>query len=284
MPFAFAGDGQKIYYEVYGEEGPWVVLIQGLSLPGRFWFDLPSTLARRNTCRVLVPDARGTGESGFPLKPWTMATMADDTAAAMRDAGVDKAVVFGVSMGGMVAQELALRHQPMVQGLILMSTTAGIPNLKIPDLETIGLLLRSSANGEKWVKVNSRLLLTPKYRGRTREILAGWPEAIQKYAPGARTFAYHLIAVLRHSTGSRLARISCPTLVITGDMDVLIPPENSHRLAGLIPGVEFWEIAEEGHGLPITRPGTVLKAINHIWARIASIESSAQPSRIVSEP
>src|SRR5690349_4091284 len=128
MPFV-TRPGADIHYEMQGEEGPVVVLLQGLGLSSRFWFDVPDSLWKdpARPRRVITIDNRGTGRSSRPRgwAPWTLGTMADDVAAVLDDAGVADAVIVGISMGGMIAQHVALRHRTRVRGLVLLATSPG---------------------------------------------------------------------------------------------------------------------------------------------------------------
>ena len=113
MPIA-PSRGARIHYTEHGTRGrgPAVVLIQGLGLSSRFWFDVPELLAHdpHGPRYVLAIDNRGTGRSDKPRRLWTMGTMADDVVAVLDHAGVESAFVVGISMGGMIAQHVALRH------------------------------------------------------------------------------------------------------------------------------------------------------------------------------
>ena len=115
-------DGSRLYYEVGGRGAP-LVLIRGLSRSSAYWFDFRDLLEQHRT--VLVLDNRGVGRSSTPRGPWSTEDMADDVADVLRDSGVERADVFGISLGGMVAQHLALRHPHRVKRLMLACTTPG---------------------------------------------------------------------------------------------------------------------------------------------------------------
>jgi 3-oxoadipate enol-lactonase len=148
VPFATGSGDHRIHFLEYGSRAnPTIVLIQGLMLDGRFWFDVPAQLAADPELpwHVLVPDNRGVGQSDMPKRPWLMTDMADDIAAMLDAAGVRKAVLAGISMGGMIAQQVALRHPERVRGLVLMATTPGLPHGKLPGLRTLGDLMEMQA-------------------------------------------------------------------------------------------------------------------------------------------
>ena len=123
MPFA-SNNGTKIYWDEQGA-GPPILLIMGLGYPSLMWYRTRPVLA--NSYRTIALDNRGVGHSDVPRGPYSMAVMADDAAAVLDAAGVSRAHVYGVSMGGMIAQELALRYPLRVQSLVLGGTAAGGP-------------------------------------------------------------------------------------------------------------------------------------------------------------
>ena len=128
MPFATGARGARIYYETRGAGGPTAILIQGLGLSSRFWFDVPDRLAAgRDPWHVLTPDHRGVGRSDRPLGPYFMGTMADDVAAVLDHARVERAYVVGISLGGMVAQHVAIRHPSRVAGSRSARDDGGVP-------------------------------------------------------------------------------------------------------------------------------------------------------------
>ena len=264
MPFAVADDGARIHYRVAGQRGPWVILLQGLGLSGRFWFKLPSMLGsgRAHPFRVLVVDNRGTGFSDAPRRPWSMARMAEDARAVLDAAGVGRAVVVGTSMGGMIAQHLALRRPERVRGLVLLATGPGLPYGRLPGLATIRRLVGLRFIDQSRVGSElARLLLPPSAQPRAEEILADWPEALKEEAADSRSFLFHVAAVASHSTGSRLGRIRCPTLAMTGDQDALMHPKNSHILAARIPNATCQVLEEVGHDIIGLAPDAIVEGI-----------------------
>jgi pimeloyl-ACP methyl ester carboxylesterase len=250
MPFAKSG-GARIHYTTHGTSGPHVVLIQGLGLSSRFWFDVPQRIAEDPEAprRVLAVDNRGTGKSERPRGVWTTATMADDVAAVLDDAEVDSAVVVGISMGGMVAQQLALRHPARVHGLVLLATTPGFFFGTLPEAVALGRLLALPFGGKNASRNLTRLLLPEAKWDQGREIFRDWPNAMRDDPTSPRTFAAHFFAAASHFAGPRLGRIRCPAIVVAGEHDQLIPKGNAEVLARRIPGAHLEIVAGSGHAV-----------------------------------
>ncbi len=270
MPFALGPGKTRIFYEVHDSEtpgAPTAVLVQGLGLSSRFWFDVPGRLASGpEPWRAVVLDNRGVGKSDKPRGPYRMATLADDVAAVLDDAGVDRAYVVGISLGGMIAQHVAIRHASRVAGLVLLATSAGVPHARLPHPRVLATLFgmplaRKMAPAPQVGRAFARLLLAEKDIPRARELLGKWPAAMRADPTSAQSFFAQLSAVLGHSTGSRLRRLTCPTVVVTGDDDCLIPPHNSRLLARLVPGAHLEVIRACGHAIPSSDPECVARAL-----------------------
>ncbi|PRQ03058.1 putative aminoacrylate hydrolase RutD [Enhygromyxa salina] len=254
MPYATGPREHRIHFRELGSRAnPTLVLIQGLILDGRFWFDLPERLAAdpETPWHVLVPDNRGVGRSDMPTRPWTMGDMADDVAAMLDAVGVRKAVVAGLSMGGMIAQQVALRHAERVTGLVLMATWPGLPHAKLPNLRTIGGLVGSSMMGGGDVESVARLILPDSELANAGELLSDWFRLMREQPPSRRTFLGQFGAIGTHSTGRRLEHITVPVQVVTGDEDRLVPARNSEILAAKIPRARLEVLPGVAHAIPL---------------------------------
>ena len=251
MPIA-PSRGARIHYTVHGDPShPAVVLLQGLGLSSRFWFDIPELLAQdpHQPRFVLAVDNRGTGKSEKPRRVWTMGTMADDVVAVLDHAGVEAAFVVGISMGGMIAQHVALRHPTRVRGLVLFATTSGFLMGALPEPAALGRLLSLPFGGRRAAKNLSRLLLPESKWHRAGEIFRDWPNAMRDDPTSPGTFAAHLFAASTHFVTGRLRRIACPVVVVAGADDALIPLRNAQVLAKKIPRAELEVVAETGHAV-----------------------------------
>jgi len=266
MPFAIGPRGTRLHYRVVGDRGPAVVLLQGIGLSSRFWFEQPELLANdaREPYRVLLVDNRGTGKSDAPRGLYRMRHMADDAAAAIEAADMAPAIVVGISMGGMIAQHLALRHPDKVSGLVLLATTMGLPHGRLPAPTAIATLVALGLKRPGASKGLARLLLPQRHVARRREILADWPAAFRESPTRPFGFLGQLSAVLAHSTGFRLRKITCPTVIVTGDDDILVPKKNSELLAKRIRGAALEIVPDAGHGLPLLDRDVVRRSLERL--------------------
>jgi 3-oxoadipate enol-lactonase len=259
MPFV-SSKGARIHYSVFDGRpegrangaGRPIVLLQGLGLSSRFWFDIPAALASdpEGARRVITIDNRGTGKSeAGPRRFWTMATMADDVAAVLDAENVAEAIVVGISMGGMIAQNVALRHPDRVKGLLLLATTPGFFFGALPEVRAMARLLSLPFGGKRASRNLVRLLLPESKWERARDIFKDWPRAMRDDPTTAATFLAHLFASSTHLTGLRLKQIRCKTIIVAGELDSLIPPANARALARGIPAAELEIIPDTGHAV-----------------------------------
>jgi len=246
----------------------------GLALSSRGWSDLPGRLADR--FRVVVFDNRGTGRSARPPGFFSMAHMADDAARVLDAANIDRAHVFGVSMGGMIAQELALRHSQRVRTLALGCTYASWLRSRRPSFSVVrdlldGIFVRRRASRLRLASVLVSAEVLANESGR----FVDWMKRAEPAAP--LVTALQMAAVFRHATEARLPTIATPTLVITGDGDRLIPPENSRRLAHLIPGSKLVELRGAGHCFPFEQPIETTGVLTNFWDASGTSGASEEP-------
>jgi pimeloyl-ACP methyl ester carboxylesterase len=244
MPHVQA-NGIKIYYESQGEGQP-LLLIAGLGATHHLWELQVPSFARWH--QVVTFDNRGSGDTDKPAEPYSISLFADDTAALMDAVGIERAHVYGQSMGGLIAQEFALRHPQRLRGLVLGCTTFGGPNSVLPSPQAAALLSgMPNLPEDQAVDRVLELFYSPRYR---REHADEARQRIQSYFP-LRTppdaYARQLVACLTSDTYDRLPEITAPTLVINGAEDALIPAENSRIMAQRIPAAELVLFPEVGH-------------------------------------
>jgi 3-oxoadipate enol-lactonase len=264
MPYALSSGSTRIYFDVLGTDGPHVVLLQGLALSSTFWFDLPRrlTLEGAQPCRAVVVDNRGVGRSDRPWGPYRMGQLADDVAAVLDAAGVARAFVLGISLGGMIAQHVALRHPDRVAGLGLLATTPGFPHGVLPDPATLWALLRLPLARDP--RAVARILLSEKHMPQARRLLSKWPAAMRNEPVMPRVFFSQFAAAAGHSTGFRLGAIRCPTVVVAGAEDQVILPANARVLARRIPGAMLEILPEVGHGIPAVDDQVLVRTVGRL--------------------
>jgi 3-oxoadipate enol-lactonase len=249
MPFANVGE-TKIYYEVLGQGDP-LVLLQGYGQHALMWAGLPEQLVKAQYCVILI-DNRGTGRSDKPDEPVTIAQMADDVCAVLDAIALKKASVFGVSMGGMIAQEFALNHADRLSNVILGCTGPGGPNSIKPSPEGARLLfdldyLKNMSPEQRTSEV-FRYFCSSEFIEENPEALKQYHDAVMKYPTPTYVFRRQAEAMVKFDTWDRLENIKSPTMIITGTADHLMPFKNSELLEGKIPGAELTLLQDKGHG------------------------------------
>jgi pimeloyl-ACP methyl ester carboxylesterase len=275
MPFAERGT-HRIHYEVRGrQDAPPLLLIMGMGFSRRAWHTLPHRLD--DDFRVVLLDNRGTGQSTAPRGLCRTRDMAEDALAVLDAAGAGRAFVFGMSMGGMIAQELAVRHPGRVRALALGATFAGHLRSRKPSLRTRCDLLLSFLGGPRTPRaVLARFLVSAEYFTADGVGFERWLRTAE-HAATAVVLA-QLAAVARHESAAALARVALPTLILTGTADRLVPPENSRKLAALIPGARLVELRGAGHVFPVERPGETVAALKDFFLGHVAPEAAAAAS------
>jgi 3-oxoadipate enol-lactonase len=205
---------------------------------------------------VLSYDQRGLGQSSVPPWPYAMADFADDAAALLDAIGWEDCLVLGISFGGMVAQELAIRHPERVRRLVLACTSAGgvggasyplqdLVDLSPDEASARRMELLDTRWDEAWRKENPEMVSLIAQR-----MPAGSGE------PPARGLTNQLAARAEHDTSGRLGAIACPTLVCGGRFDGIAPQANSEFLASNIPGAQL-EMFDGGHAFFMQDPAAL---------------------------
>ncbi len=255
MPFA-QSSGERIYWEESGKGEP-ILLIMGLGYAHQMWFRTRPVLEKHY--RTIVFDNRGVGQSDVPEGPYSIAQMADDAATVMDAAGIEKARVFGISMGGMIAQELALRYPDRVDRLILGCTSFGGRTAKIAAKEVLQLLqARATMTPDEGAEALVPFIYDPHTpRSRIDEDLA----LRRKLYPTAQGYLAQVQAINAWSSAGRLGALKVPTLIVQGETDQLIPPENAALLQGQIKGATVVMLPHASHIFTTDQPAQAHAAI-----------------------
>jgi pimeloyl-ACP methyl ester carboxylesterase len=236
--------GAKIYWDQQGEGSP-LLLIMGLGWTSHMWYRSRPVLSSK--LRTIAFDNRGVGQSDVPTGPYPIALMASDTAAVLDAAGVESAHICGMSMGGMIAQEFALQYPGRVRSLILGCTAAGGPHAVQAERAVIQLLLAPPGNSEDMAKaIYPYIYDTGTSDARKEEDLA----VRRPWFPTAEGYLAQLQGIMAWEAYSRLPQITAPTLVIHGESDRLVPPENGRRIAARLPNARLEMIPRASHIFP----------------------------------
>jgi 3-oxoadipate enol-lactonase len=249
-------NGQELYYEVHGD-GPPLVLLMGIGYDSSLW-TLAQVPALSTKFRLVLVDNRDAGRSSKASHSYEIADMADDVAGLLDALGIPRTHLLGLSMGGMIAQEFALRHADRLDRLVLAGTGAAPARSAVDPIQIWSWVKANDATGEVFggqqlVSLFSTAFLRnhPAVRD-TAELLASNPYPVSAEAYGRQAEAY-----LRFDALDRLAAITAPTLVVVGEQDLLTPPWITREVADAIPAARFEVIRGDGssHLAPIERAG-----------------------------
>ncbi len=244
---ATAGDaGAELYWERRGSGEP-LLLIQGMSGTHVAWGE-PFLTALEPHFDCVAFDNRGIGNSADVAGPFTTAELADDALTVMAAAGLESAHVLGISMGGMIAQELALKAPERLRSLTLGCTYPGGAGSSLADPADAQALLEAMASGnlETLFRAMYEINLSPGFRADDANYAAF--KAMAEALPARQaTVQLQLQAVVGHDAQARLAEIGAPTLVIHGTADKMIPVANGELIASLIPGARLELLPDVGH-------------------------------------
>lgn len=257
---AYNGD-IVLAWEETGSGSP-VLLIHGLGYARWGWEPLLPLLAERH--RVISFDNRGIGESSVPPGPYTAEMMAGDAVAVLDAAGVESAHVVGTSLGGMIAQELALAHPARVDRLVLIATTPGAPaGHPMPEV-TVRLLTEApQLDPEVALRRFVENALGPDPDPELVERIQAHRLARPQDPAG---WAAQAAAGTGYTGGERARDIAAPTLVVTGTADRVVDPANADLLAEMIPDARFEKVADGGHLVFWEHPALVAELINDFLA------------------
>jgi pimeloyl-ACP methyl ester carboxylesterase len=241
-----------LFWESTGTGAP-VLMIMGLGLSGGAWWRTVPVLSQR--LRVITFDNRGVGRSRSLRHSYTTEAMADDAVSVLDGAGIERAHVYGFSLGGMVAQQLALRHPGRVRSLVLGATHAGGPRAVAPDPEVLAFFARRPAmKPEEAARASVPFNYGPRCRTEHPDRIAEDLRRRLEHTFPEQAYRSQMLAATLHNCHRRLKRIDAPTLVVHGRHDRMIPVANAELLAEGIPGATLRVLDESGHLYPTEEP------------------------------
>ena len=248
MPHKTIGD-IDLYYELHGpSDAPAIVFIEGWGYSSWMWFRQIPVFKQKYRC--LVFDNRGVGKSSKPDYPYTMKMFADDTVGLMSALSIETAYILGVSMGGYIAQQIALTYPERIKGLILGSTSFGGPNSIPADDRTLAMMFATpteTLSKEQAMEMRYSVAFDPEYAKKNKsmiEQIQAWRDSDPQplYARG-----HQAAATVDFNSEKELKKITLPTLILHGEKDLAVPTTNGEMLADTIPKSKLILIKDGPH-------------------------------------
>lgn len=262
MPIVHTND-IELYYETQGAGTP-LVLLAGLGYPGWQWHKLAPLLAPHY--QVITPDNRGVGQSSKPPGPYTASLLAADTVGLLDALAIEQAVILGHSMGGFVAQALALEYPQRVRKLILAATNFGGPRHVPITPAAMAVLTDTTVDPVTRFRNGLTVSTAPDFADRQPEVIAEW--LAWRLANPIDVGGYQAqlaigLGLLREEAcfEHRLAAITAPTLILFGAHDAVVPPANADLLAQRIAHSRVHILPDAGHFFPLETPEEAARVI-----------------------
>lgn len=270
----------RLYCETAGEGEP-LVLMPGFGAGLWIWFKQIPAFAQKFL--AVAFDPRGVARSEQRDEPLSIRTIADDVAQLLQALKIESAHILGASFGGFVAQEFAVNYPQMTRSLILCCTSFGGPRHIPPSPQTLAAMASTKGlNTDERVRENLLLAFSREYvekNGEEIEMII----ALRAQNPVPEyVYLHQLQAAIVFNAETRIGEIKTPTLVITGDDDIIVPHENSRNLAALIPGAELFIVKGGSHTFFIERAEefnqVVVEFINKVSSPKSDVQSRNQSS------
>lgn len=260
MPDVVSG-GWSVHWESIGDESnPPILMVLGLSHRLAHWGRLPALLASK--LRVVTFDCRGMGASERRDEPYSIADEVGDMVSVLDAAGVSEAIVYGRSRGGMLAQEFALQHPDRIRALVLSGTSTRGPNA-VGSTERVNRAMNFTPDmsREEIFATQNEAMASPGWRERDPAAFASLLETDLAAPPRRFAVVRQQESVAAWTSAGRLGALRRPALVICGEDDGMVPPENSRQIAAQIPGARLQLIPQCGHLPMLEKPGEVARLV-----------------------
>ena len=272
MPYARASDGIRVHYAVCGRSSaPAVLMIQGLGADKHGW-DMQRYLLAA-FYRVIALDNRGAGRSDKPFGHYSLEQMAEDAVAVLDDVGVESAHIVGASMGGAIAQIVALKHPARVRSLTLACTACRNHPWRVELLNSWAT--RASERGMgAMAREAARWVIGPRSFRRLMPAF-GWLGPLAMGRP-THAFVAQVRAILAtQSQAELLSTVTVPALVMVGNQDILTPRGDSEELAERLPNAELVVISGAAHGFMVEHATTFNRVLLEFLRRVSREQSNA---------
>ena len=238
--------GRELFHQRRGAGEP-LLLIQGMSGTHLTWGE-PFLTELAPAFDLVSYDHRGIGRSGPADEPFTIAALAEDALGVMDAVGFETAHVLGISMGGMVAQELALRHPDRLRTLTLGCTYCGGPGSALTSGDVANRIGAALTSGDRELAIRTGFEVNVSAAFAATDGAYDAFRAMAKSLPApVPVIMLQMQAIARHDTSGRLPSLDLPTLVVHGDEDQMLPVANGRLIASLIPGAQLEILAGVGH-------------------------------------
>jgi len=268
MPAVRVGD-INIYYEDHGKGEP-LLLIAGWGTDLTCWqFQIPEFSTKY---RVIAFDNRGAGRTDAPDEPYSFRMMADDAVGLLDALGIGKAHILGVSMGGCIAQEIAIEHPERTKSLILAATTAapGTSPMLGHTLSAWTAAMREGVSPKTMARMQLPYAVTSQFFDKP-EMVALWVDTVAANPCQPRAYACQrqTDASAGQDTRAQLKRIAAPTLVLVGKEDIMLPVKQSEELATLISNAKLVVLDGGAHGFSVEIADKFNRAVLEFLGQIA---------------
>ncbi|MFX0059135.1 MAG: alpha/beta fold hydrolase [Candidatus Hodarchaeota archaeon] len=254
-------DNVNLYYEIHGDGFP-LVMIQGLS-ENIYWWDTPMIEELSKHFKTVIFDNRGVGRSDDLNGDVTIEIMAADVLGLMDALEIPQAHILGHSMGGMIAQELALKFPEHVKKLILCSTSCGGSKAEMPSVNTQRLLgkLSRKAHTRDLIEEGMPHIFTKKFMDENPQFIEKKVDDILMIPTGSTTFKAQMAAWMRYNSCRKLKSINIATLIVHGKQDILVPPSNARLLVEKVPNAEVVYFDSNAHLIHSEEPDKFIEVL-----------------------